>query len=99
MAIVEVSVVPMGTGTTSVSDYVTRAIKVVENQTKVIYGLTPMGTILQGDLDDIMQVIRKMHESAFDDIVQRVYTRIVIDDRRDKKASMADKVKSVQSKP
>ncbi len=98
MAIVEVSVVPMGTGTTSVSEYVARALGILENQMAVTYELTPMGTILQGDLDEVLKVIRDMHESAFDEVARRVYTRIVIDDRRDKKASMEDKVKSVRNK-
>ena len=98
MAIVEVSIVPMGTGTISVSEYVARALRTIENRDTLSYQLTPMGTILQGDLDEILDVIRVMHESAFDKKVQRVYTRIVIDDRRDKPATMAGKVQSVQSK-
>ncbi len=62
------------------------------------YKLTPMGTVLEGDLDKVLAMIRKMHESAFIKGAQRVVTIINIDDRRDKKATMESKVISVESK-
>ncbi|MDY6912447.1 MAG: MTH1187 family thiamine-binding protein [Chloroflexota bacterium] len=98
MAIGTVSVAPVGTGTPSLSKYVARAIKVLDAQTSVTHQLTPMGTVLEGDLDQVLAVIRQMHESLFDGEVQRVVTTITIDDRRDKSASMDDKVSSVKSK-
>ena len=54
MAIVQVSVVPLGTKTTSISNYVARALKVLQNQKSVSYKLTPMGTVLEGDLDKVL---------------------------------------------
>ena len=51
MAIAQVSVAPVGTGTTSLSEYVALALKVLDAQTSVKYRLTPMGTVLEGDLD------------------------------------------------
>ncbi len=57
-----------------------------------------MGTVLEGDLDRVLSVVRKMHESGFDRDVRRVMTIINIDDRRDKAATMESKVKSVESK-
>ena len=49
MAIAEISVVPLGTKTPSVSRYVARAIKVLEKQKEVKYEITAMGTIIEGD--------------------------------------------------
>lgn len=98
MAIIEVSVIPLGTGTTSMSQHVSRAINVLESQKDVRYQLTPMGTIVEGDLDKALSVVRQMHESGFDGSVRRVLTTIIIDDRRDKIATMEDKVSSVQAK-
>ncbi|MDD5093557.1 MAG: MTH1187 family thiamine-binding protein [Dehalococcoidia bacterium] len=98
MAIVSVSVVPLGTGSPSVSDYVARALKVAEKQKGVKVELTPMGTVLEGDLDQVLTLIRQMHESVFDEDVKRVLTSIRIDDRRDKLAMMEEKVRSVQQK-
>ena len=84
MAIVELSVVPLGTKTPSVSQYVARAIKVLEKEKDIKYEITAMGTIIEGDLDRILAVVRKMHEGTFGDGVARVLTTVKIDDRRDK---------------
>ncbi|MGA3116775.1 MAG: MTH1187 family thiamine-binding protein [Syntrophobacteraceae bacterium] len=97
MAIVELSIVPIGIESTSMSAYVAGAIKVLE-KTALQYELTAMGTIISGDLDGILKAIRQMHESCFDAGAMRVLTRISIDDRRDKKGSTEQKIRSVQEK-
>ena len=98
MAIVQVSIVPVGTKTTSISKYVAQALSILQHQGAVAYRLTPMGTILEGDLDNVLSTVRRMHESGFVEGVQRVLTTITIDDRRDKTATMESKVSSVESK-
>jgi len=98
MAIAEVSVVPLGTGTPSVSEYVARAVKVLEQEKDMKYELTAMGTIMEGDLDRILAVVRKMHEETFGQGVARVLTTIKIDDRRDKAQTMKAKLDSVSRK-
>ena len=98
MTIVEVSVVPLGTRTPSVSQYVARAIKIVEQEKDIRYALTPMGTIMEGDLDRILTVAKKMHETVFDEDIARVVTTIKIDDRRDKPQTMNGKLESVKEK-
>lgn len=97
MAIVEISVVPLGTGDTSLSAYVAQVLEVVE-QSGVKYEITPMGTILSGSLDEIFPVILKMHERCFQEGVLRVLTLIKIDDRRDKQVEPKNKVSSVKAK-
>ncbi|MBB6217028.1 uncharacterized protein (TIGR00106 family) [Anaerosolibacter carboniphilus] len=98
MAIVETTIVPLGTATTSISHYVAACHKVLQEQKGIQYQLTPMGTIIEGDLDLILQAIRKMHEVPFQEGALRVSTTIKIDDRRDKAASMEGKVNAVQEK-
>jgi len=98
MAIVQVSIVPLGTKTTSLSKYVARSLKVLRNKKSVAFQLTPMGTVLEGDLDKVLSMVRQMHESVFGEGVQRVLTTIKIDDRRDKIATMESKISSVESK-
>ena len=98
MAIAEVSIVPLGTKTPSVSLYVVRAAKVLEREKDMKYELTAMGTIIEGDLDRILAVVRKMHEAVFGEGVTRVLTTIKIDDRRDKPQTMKAKVDSVNKK-
>ena len=57
-----------------------------------------MGTVIEGDLAAVLEVIRKMHETPFQKGIQRVYTTIKVDDRRDKEAQMDKKVESVKKK-
>ena len=98
MAIAEVSVVPLGTKTPSVSQYVARAIKILEQEKDIKYETTAMGTILEGDLDRILAVVKKMHEGMFGEGVARVLTTVKIDDRRDKAQGIKDKVASLKER-
>jgi len=98
MVIAQVSVVPVGTGTPSVSKYVAGAIRSIGEETNIKYQLTGMGTILEGELTAVMEAVRKMHESVFIDRIKRVVTTVTIDDRRDREASVERKVKSVSEK-
>ena len=98
MAIAEVSVVPLGTKTPSVSQYVARAIKVLEQEKDIKHETTAMGTIIEGDLDRILAVVRKMHEEIFGEGVARVVTTVKIDDRRDKAQNMKAKLDSLRQK-
>ncbi|MDT8394834.1 MAG: MTH1187 family thiamine-binding protein [bacterium] len=97
MVIAEISVVPLGTGTPSLSRYVAGCVEVLQ-ETGIRYTLTPMGTILEGTLEEVLEVVRLLHRVPFNKGVERVSTRLVIDERRDKDASAADKVRSVESR-
>ena len=96
MAVVEVSIVPLGTGDPSVSKHVARVLTALRESKDVKYELTAMGTIIEGDLDNVLKVVRQMHEDAFAGGIVRVLTTIRIDDRRDKPLSMDGKIASVQ---
>ncbi|AOT68479.1 MTH1187 family thiamine-binding protein [Geosporobacter ferrireducens] len=98
MAIVETSIVPLGTGDTSISHYVAACHCILQAENRVNYELTAMGTIIEGDLDIILDVIRRMHEVPFESGALRVSTTIKIDDRRDRRASMAGKTQAVTDK-
>ncbi len=98
MAIVEVSVVPLGTKSPSVSHYVAQALQVLEKAEGIKYELTPMGTVIEGDLDVVLPLVREMHEITFSPEVQRVVTTIKIDERRDKDLTMEGKLRSVKEK-
>ncbi|SNB48010.1 MTH1187 family thiamine-binding protein [Geobacter sp. DSM 9736] len=97
MAIVEVSITPLGTDTTGVSQYVAGCLKIVR-KSGIPHQLTPMGTILEGELDQIFGLIREMQEATFAAGAIRVSTLIKIDDRRDKQHTMAGKVRAVERK-
>lgn len=98
MAVVEVSVTPLGTAGAGVSAFVAGCLRLVE-KSGLNYQLTPMGTIIEGDLDRIFTLLRQMHESPFAAGACRVSTLIKIDDRRDREEhTMAKKMQSVTGK-
>jgi uncharacterized protein (TIGR00106 family) len=96
-AILEIHVVPVGKEGASMGDTVVETVKVAEAE-GVNYQLGPMGTTLEGDLDTLLRVARRMHETCFQLGYPRVITSIRIDDRRDKDLTMAYKVESVKGK-
>jgi uncharacterized protein (TIGR00106 family) len=96
MALADVSVIPVGTGTPSVSKYVAGTIKALQRGKGIKYEVTAMGTTIEGDLGEILTVIRQIHEETFAQGVARVVTVIKIDDRRDKELSMAGKMESLK---
>lgn len=98
MAVVELTLVPIGTQTTSCSPFVAAAYDAVKDNDKVEIRLNPMGTVLEGDIDELFACVRKMQEAVFEAGANRVYSVVKIDDRRDKKASLDQKVNSVMSK-
>lgn len=98
MAVVELTLVPIGTQKTSCSPYVAAAYDAVKDNDKVEIRLNPMGTVLEGDIDELFARVRKMQEAVFEAGAERVYSVVKIDDRRDKKASLDQKVNSVMSK-
>lgn len=98
MAIVEVTVIPLGTKTPSVSQYVAMAEKVLEGEKDIRYELTAMGTIIEGDLEHLLALAEKMHRAVFAAGVMRVVTTIKIDERRDKESGISSKVEAVKKK-
>lgn len=99
MAIVDVVVIPVGTNGPSVSKYIAEIqtkLQEFKEQGIIDYQLTPMNTLIEGDLKDLFEVIQAIHELPFDKGLDRVCTNIRIDDRRDKSRKMNDKIKSVQ---
>ena len=98
MAIVEVTIAPLGTASTSLSRYVADCHKVLMAAGDLKYELNPMGTVIEGDLSRILEVIRQMHEVPFTAGAGRVSTLIRIDDRRDKESTMTEKLRAVKEK-
>lgn len=96
MAIVEVSIVPLGLSTTSLSKQVASVLKPLKSS-GLRYTLTAMGTIIEGDLKEVMTCVLRMHDVPFQMGIGRVYTTIKIDDRHDKAATMEGKIRSLQN--
>ncbi|HMK75449.1 MAG TPA: MTH1187 family thiamine-binding protein [Thermodesulfobacteriota bacterium] len=97
MAILQISVVPIGTGGTSISAYVADCIRILKKE-KIRYELTSMGTNIEGDLKDLFRIAFKMHQTPFRKGALRVLTTLKIDDRRDKKGTLKGKKRAVENK-
>jgi len=95
MVIAEIKIVPVGTVTTSLSRYIAACINTVKQAQDISYQLTAMGTIIQGPLEQVLELAQQMHEVPFTMGAKRVVTTISIDDRRDKSATMESKVRAV----
>ena len=94
MAVVQISCTPLGEGSGGISKFVAGCLRLVK-ESGLEYQLTPMGTIVEGDIDEIFTLLRRMHESPFTAGAQRVSTLIKIDDRRDREHTMQRKLASV----
>ncbi len=97
MAIMEISIVPIGTKDTSLSSYVADCLRVLKEE-KIPYELTSMGTNIEGNLKDLIRIALKMHNTPFRKGALRVLTTIKIDDRKDKKITISGKKKAVKNK-
>ena len=97
MAIMEISVTPLGLGHPSVGDYIAEVLKYLR-QENIPHRLTDMGTLVHGDAARLLEVAKALHELPFNRGVQRVMTQIANDDRRDKEVGLGDKARSVEAR-
>ncbi|MDD4939229.1 MAG: MTH1187 family thiamine-binding protein [Candidatus Omnitrophica bacterium] len=99
MPIMQISVVPVGTRSTSISKYIAASEKAVSGHKSVKSQLTPMNTIVEsGSLRELMDIAANMHKNALKEGARRVLTSITIDDRLDKRTEMEARVRSVEEK-
>ena len=92
----EISIYPMGTGNTSASFYIAKAIESIQNMEGIRYEINPMGTVLESDsIDKIYDATKKMMEVVHNLGVARVEIILKIDSRRDKDKKMEDKMDSI----
>ncbi len=94
MAMMEISVVPLGTGSPGVSSYVAACLEYLQG-TDFEYQLTAMGTIVVGEVESLLRLAAALHQIPFARGAQRVVTSIKIDDRRDKELSISGKIAAV----
>ncbi|MBC7092936.1 MTH1187 family thiamine-binding protein [Candidatus Bipolaricaulota bacterium] len=95
MIVCEFSVVPLGRGE-SVSAEVAQCLRIVR-ESGLSHQLTAMGTLLEGEWDEVMAVVRRCHE-AVRARNRRVLTTIRIDDRDAPPGRLQAKVRSVEEK-
>ncbi len=91
----EFSIVPLDKGV-SLSEYVSQIIDIVD-ESDIDYQLTPMGTVVEGDWDEVMDLISDCH-AEMRKYSDRVETKIIIDDRKGADNRLTGKIESVEKK-
>lgn len=95
MVLLEVSMSPLGKGE-SVGKYVARSLEIID-KSGVEYRLNPMGTVLEGEWDEVMAVVRQCYERMRKDC-NRISCSIKIDYRKGTAGRLDSKVASVQKR-
>jgi len=93
MVILEFSVSPLGMGE-SVSPYVARCLRIVK-ESGLPYQLHAMGTLVEGELADVLDLMKRCIESVSADC-DRVTCSAKIDARRGHGGRLQSKVASVE---
>jgi uncharacterized protein (TIGR00106 family) len=81
-------------GKEALSKDVARVIDIID-KSGVDYQLTSMGTIIEGEPDELWSLMRKCHEEMRS-FSRRVSTHITIDDREKEKGAMQSKVADIE---
>ncbi|WHY69800.1 MTH1187 family thiamine-binding protein [Neobacillus sp. SuZ13] len=95
MPLLEISIVPVGTDSPSFSSQVTDEIRVIEEK-DLKYEVTPTSTVLEGDINDLWEAAKEMHQKALEVGPERIVTNINIDHRTDKQMDMDQQIEKVE---
>jgi uncharacterized protein (TIGR00106 family) len=95
MVLLEFSMSPLGKGE-SVGKYVARSLDIID-KSGLDYRLHAMGTVLEGDWDEVFGVVTRCYEAMRKDC-NRISVAIKVDYRKGKKGRLQSKVASVERK-
>ena len=94
MTLMEFSMIPLDKGD-HFSAYVTRILTVVD-QSGLPYQLTSMGTIVEGDWDDLLALLTRCFREL-EKVSDRISLQVKFDYRRGASGRMESKVRSVEA--
>jgi len=95
MVLLEFSMSPMDKGE-SLSKYVSRSLEIID-KSGLPYRLNPMGTVIEGDIDQVLGVVKACFEKMSQDC-SRISTIIKMDYREGKSGRLDSKIKSIEEK-
>lgn len=93
MVLLEFSMSPLGKGE-SVGKYVARSLDLID-KSGVPYRLNPMGTVLEGEWDEVFEVVRACYARMKRDC-NRISCTIKVDYRKGHAGRLSSKVASVE---
>src|SRR6478672_4951451 len=95
MVLLEFSMAPLEKGP-SVGDYVARSLKIID-ESGLDYRLHAMGTIVEGELDEVLDLLQRCFEAMAADC-QRITCTAKLDYRQGHSGRLQSKVASVEEK-
>jgi len=95
MVLLEFSMSPLEKGA-SVGDYVARSLKIID-ESGLDYRLHAMGTIVEGEIDEVLALLKRCLEAMSADC-ERITCTAKLDYRRGHTGRLATKVASVEEK-
>lgn len=95
MVLLEFSMFPLDKGE-SLSPYVARSLDIID-RSGLDYRLNAMGTIVEGEIDEVLAVVKQCFEAMSADC-NRISCSVKMDYRKDQSGRLETKVKSVQEK-
>jgi len=93
--LVELSIIPLGRGS-HVSGEIAEALKVVD-ESGLPYLLTPSGTCIEGEWDEVMALVRRCHDRVRE-LSPHVITMIKVEDEEGARDKLSRNVASVEEK-
>ena len=93
--LIEFSVIPISAGE-SMGNQIAKVLKIVD-ESGLPYKANPMGTVIEGNWDEVMTIIKKCHQEVIKSS-PRIITSISIDDRPGKPNRITEKLKSVEKR-
>ena len=95
MVLLEFSMSPLDKGD-SLSQYVARSLDIID-KSGLPYQLTPMGTIVEGEWEQVMALVTSCFQAMSQDC-NRISTSMKIDYRTGKSGRLKSKIRSIESK-
>ena len=95
MTLMEFSMVPLDKGA-SFSEYVARILNLVD-QSGLEYRLNPMGTVVEGEWDDLLKLLTRCFRALEQDS-DRISLQVKFDYRKGSAPRIESKIRSVQAR-
>ena len=93
--LLEFSMFPTDKGE-SVSEFVAQSLEIIDHS-GLPYRLNPMGTVLEGEWDEVMNVVKQCYDRMSQNC-NRISCSMKIDWRRNKTGQLDSKIQSVEKK-
>ena len=93
----EIFITPLGTGESTIREFIRALVPIVE-ASGLRYELTAMGTQVEGTVDELLALVRALHDATFHAHTgtDRVITHVRLDERRGEPLTLEGKVRGAR---